>query len=60
MATETLPEQMAKALKAREAGLTPEQRKLREETDARNAAIQAAPLRAKDGVTFGKQHKDKR
>ncbi len=46
MTTETLPEQMAKALKTREAGLTPKQRKLREETDARNRAIQAAPLKA--------------
>ncbi len=46
MATETPSEQMARALKAREAGLKPEQRKRREEVDARNKAIQAAPLKA--------------
>ncbi len=46
MATETLPEQMAKALKVREAGLTPEQRKRRDEVDARNKAIQEAPIKA--------------
>ncbi len=37
-------EAMQKALKDRERGLTPEQRQRREEVDARNAAIQAAPL----------------
>ncbi len=44
--TESLSEELAKALKARESRLTPEQRRLRDETDARNAAIQAAGLKA--------------
>ncbi len=43
---ESTAEQLEKALKVREAGLTPEQRKRREEVDARNRAIQAAPLKA--------------
>ncbi len=42
--TESHAEQLSKALKARESRVSPTQRKLREETDARNAAIQAAPI----------------
>ncbi len=46
MATETHAEMLAKALKAREGRLTPDQRKRRDEADARNQAIQEAPLHA--------------
>ncbi len=46
--------------KARKLGITPEQQQRRREVDQRNEAIQATPLKAKDGVTFAKAHKDKR
>ncbi len=46
--------------KARKLGITPEQGQRRREVNERNAAIQATPLKAKDGVTFAKQHRDKR
>ncbi len=45
--------------KARKLGITPEQEQRRREVTERNAAIQATALKAKDGVTFGKQQKGK-
>ncbi len=44
MATESLAEELAKALKAREGRLTPEQAKRRREVDERNQAIQETKL----------------
>ncbi len=44
--TESLSEELARLLKARESRLTPEQRKRREEVDERNAAIQAMRSKA--------------
>ncbi len=41
--TETLAEELEKALKIREKALTPEQQARREANTARNAAIQAGP-----------------
>ncbi len=43
---ESLSDQLAAALKLRERALTPSQRLLRDETDARNKAIQEAPIKA--------------
>lgn len=48
---------IAKAVELKQAAVTPAQRKRREEVDARNAAIQTAAIKPKDGVTFGKKEK---
>ncbi len=46
MATESLKDELEKALKAREKALTPEQKRRREANTARNKTIQEAPLKA--------------
>ncbi len=43
MSSETLAQELEKALKIREAGLTDEQKRRREANTARNKAIQAMP-----------------
>ncbi len=48
---------MVAAARARKLGITPEQKQRRRENDERNEAIQATPLKAKDGVTFAKKGK---
>jgi hypothetical protein len=50
---------MIQAAEARKTGLTPAQAEARRLNDERAARIQAAPLKAKDGVTFGKAQKGK-
>jgi hypothetical protein len=46
---------MLEAAEARKTGLTPAQAEARRLNDLRAKAIQATPLKAKDGVTFGKK-----
>ncbi len=43
MSSETLAQELEKALKVREAGLTPEQKRRREANTARAQAIQSMP-----------------
>ena len=51
---------MARAVKAREEGPTPEQKHLRAIVDHRNAVMQERGVRPKDGITFAASKKERR